>query len=452
MGADADVVPTKARVDAQGIAHTVRTPDGDVVLASRLVGPAWPGESAPWRWASCARSGRRSPPALERSRAPGRLERCDATGDDVTALVDYAHAGRARAGDIRPCGRRPARCGASGCGRPGSHEARPHGRGRGAPRRRGGGDQRPRTEDPRAIADAVVAGVRSRRKRAGRRARPPGRLSTSRCVLRRRATSFWSRQGHEGYQVVGTAGEAPVRRPDRDAARSARGAAASRAGRGLGVSTPSVRTAAVDARRGGGDGRSRRARDAGASRARESWSPTAARVVPGEPSWPFAGTSTALPRLRRGGHRRRGRAGRRGDAEERRTTRRPTPSSRRQRWWPGVPSQRPICRPGGARTRRRASWPSRAAPARRRRRLCAALLRPVKCHAGGSRTTRSACRPGRAGARAEHRFAVIEVGMSLPGEIAALAGIVEPRRRGSSPTWASRTQEASGLSRRCGAH
>ncbi len=60
--------------------------------------------------------------------------------------------------------------------------------------------------------------------------------------------------------------------------------------------------------------------------------------------------------------------------------------------------------------------------------LCAALLRPVgECHAtAGNLNNRVGVPAVVLELEPRHRFAVIEVGMSLPGEIAALAGIVEP--------------------------
>jgi UDP-N-acetylmuramoyl-tripeptide--D-alanyl-D-alanine ligase len=60
--------------------------------------------------------------------------------------------------------------------------------------------------------------------------------------------------------------------------------------------------------------------------------------------------------------------------------------------------------------------------------LCAALLRPIDgCHATAGNLNNRVGVPAVAfGVGAHHRFAVFEVGMSLPGEIAKLADIVEP--------------------------
>jgi UDP-N-acetylmuramoyl-tripeptide--D-alanyl-D-alanine ligase len=60
--------------------------------------------------------------------------------------------------------------------------------------------------------------------------------------------------------------------------------------------------------------------------------------------------------------------------------------------------------------------------------LCAALLRTVgECHAtAGNLNNRVGVPAVVLELEAKHRYAVVEVGMSVPGEIAALAGIVEP--------------------------
>jgi UDP-N-acetylmuramoyl-tripeptide--D-alanyl-D-alanine ligase len=60
--------------------------------------------------------------------------------------------------------------------------------------------------------------------------------------------------------------------------------------------------------------------------------------------------------------------------------------------------------------------------------LCAALLRPIgRCHATAGNLNNLIGVPAVAfGLEPQHRFAVFEVGMSLRGEIRALAGIVEP--------------------------
>jgi UDP-N-acetylmuramoyl-L-alanyl-D-glutamate--2,6-diaminopimelate ligase len=208
-GADADVVPRVARVEATGIEATVRTPAGDVRIASRFIGAhnlenlllalgvAYALELDLPRVAA----------ALSREPGvPGRLERCDA-GEDLIVLVDYAHTPDALArvlNAVRDVGPGRIWC-VFGCG--GDRD----------PTKRGPmgevvgrladfalvTNDNPRTEDPAAIADAVVAGVRQ----AGRE--PVIELD------RRKAIDFAVRsassgdvvlvagKGHEDYQVVG---------------------------------------------------------------------------------------------------------------------------------------------------------------------------------------------------------------------------------------------------------
>jgi UDP-N-acetylmuramoyl-L-alanyl-D-glutamate--2,6-diaminopimelate ligase len=209
-GVDADIVPRTAHVQATGIEATVRTPTGDVRIASRLIGThnlenlllalgvAHALELDLERVAA----------ALSREPgAPGRLERCDAMQDDVMALVDYAHTPDALArvlDAVRGVAPGQVWC-VFGCGGDRDRTKRgPMGEvvGRLANVAVVTNDN-PRTEDPRAIAEAVVAGVR----RAGRE--PVVELD------RRKAIDFAVRsalrgdvvlvagKGHEDYQVVG---------------------------------------------------------------------------------------------------------------------------------------------------------------------------------------------------------------------------------------------------------
>jgi UDP-N-acetylmuramoyl-L-alanyl-D-glutamate--2,6-diaminopimelate ligase len=94
---------------------------------------------------------------------PGRLERCSAAGDDVLVLVDYAHTPdaleRALAA-VRPLTRGAVWC-VFGCGGDRDAQKRPRmgeAAVRGADRLLVTNDN-PRSEDPRAIADAIVGGV-----------------------------------------------------------------------------------------------------------------------------------------------------------------------------------------------------------------------------------------------------------------------------------------------------
>jgi UDP-N-acetylmuramoyl-L-alanyl-D-glutamate--2,6-diaminopimelate ligase len=91
---DVDISPVAVTMSAQGIDATLRTPIGDVRVRSRLVGAhnlenlvvtmgiAHALELDLYR----AADGVAAEPG-----APGRLERADEEGDDITVLVDYAH-------------------------------------------------------------------------------------------------------------------------------------------------------------------------------------------------------------------------------------------------------------------------------------------------------------------------------------------------------------------------
>jgi UDP-N-acetylmuramoyl-L-alanyl-D-glutamate--2,6-diaminopimelate ligase len=221
LDADArvEIAPREVRLEATGTAATVRTPAGDVRIASRLVGAHNLENlllSLGIAHALELDLGRAADALSREAGAPGRFERCDGEGDDVTVLVDYAHTPDAlvRALDaVRGVLRGPAGPGDAGarvwcvfgCG--GDRDPTKRGPMGEAVARRADvavvTSDNPRTEDPRAIADAVVAGVR----RAG--VEPVVDLD------RRRAIDFAVRsasrgdavliagKGHEDYQLVG---------------------------------------------------------------------------------------------------------------------------------------------------------------------------------------------------------------------------------------------------------
>jgi UDP-N-acetylmuramoyl-L-alanyl-D-glutamate--2,6-diaminopimelate ligase len=210
-GTDGDVVVRNARADARGIEAAVRTPHGDVRIASRLIGAhnlenlvlalgmACALELDPWRAADgLSREGG----------APGRLERCDTAADDVTVLVDYAHTPDALArvlDAVRKVSAGRVLC-VFGCG--GDRDPTKRGPMGEAVARRADvaivTNDNPRTEDPRAIADAVIAGVRA----GGRE--PIVELDRRKAIeLAVRSASegdlvVIAGKGHEDYQVVGT--------------------------------------------------------------------------------------------------------------------------------------------------------------------------------------------------------------------------------------------------------
>ena len=165
---EAEIAPRSADVGAHGIDAVLRTPVGDVRVASRLVGAhnlenvvvalgvAHALDLDLTRAASALTS---------EVGAPGRLERCDEPGDDVVVLVDYAHTPDALArvlDSVRAISRGRVWC-VFGCG--GDRDPtkrRPMGEAAGA---RADvaivTNDNPRTESPAAIATAVVVGLRA---------------------------------------------------------------------------------------------------------------------------------------------------------------------------------------------------------------------------------------------------------------------------------------------------
>jgi UDP-N-acetylmuramoyl-L-alanyl-D-glutamate--2,6-diaminopimelate ligase len=198
-------------VGGRGVSARLRTPSGEVRIASRLVG-AHNLENivvALGVTQALQLDLARAAAALSSERgAPGRLERCDGPDDDVTVLVDYAHTPDALARALEAV--RSATAGrvtcVFGCG--GDRDATkrvPMGQAAGK-----GADvvvvtnDNPRTEDPAVIASAVVSGVRS----AGKE--PLVELDRRKAIdLAVRSASrgdlvLLAGKGHEGYQIVGT--------------------------------------------------------------------------------------------------------------------------------------------------------------------------------------------------------------------------------------------------------
>jgi UDP-N-acetylmuramoyl-L-alanyl-D-glutamate--2,6-diaminopimelate ligase len=208
--ADADVAPRVAQLDARGITATVRTPEGDVAIASRLVGAHNLENLLLALGIACAfeLDAARAAAALSGEvGAPGRLERCDAEGDDVIALVDYAHTPDALARVLdaaRTVTQGTLWC-VFGCG----GDRDPTKRGPMGEAVARGADvalvtnDNPRTEDPEAIARAVVAGVRAGGKE------PVVELDRRKAIdLAVRSASagdvvLVAGKGHEDYQIVG---------------------------------------------------------------------------------------------------------------------------------------------------------------------------------------------------------------------------------------------------------
>jgi UDP-N-acetylmuramoyl-L-alanyl-D-glutamate--2,6-diaminopimelate ligase len=208
--ASAEIAPRRVHLDATGTQATVRTPDGDVTVASRLVG-AHNLENLLLALGiahALELDLERAAAALSREPgAPGRFERCDGEGDDVIVLVDYAHTpdALARALDaVRPLTPGRVWC-VFGCG--GDRDATKRGPMGEAVARRADvaivTSDNPRTEDPAVIAERVVAGARA----AG--VEPKVELDRRKAIdLAVRSASrgdavLIAGKGHEDYQILG---------------------------------------------------------------------------------------------------------------------------------------------------------------------------------------------------------------------------------------------------------
>jgi UDP-N-acetylmuramoyl-L-alanyl-D-glutamate--2,6-diaminopimelate ligase len=210
VGAAADIAPRAARVDAGGIDAVFCTPRGDVRVASRLFGAHNLENLAVALGVAHALDLdlARAAEALAREPgAPGRLERCDGPGDDVTVLVDYAHTPDALArvlDAVRAIAPGRVLC-VFGCG--GDRDPTKRGPMGAAVGSRADvaivTNDNPRTEDPSAIAAAVVAGVRG----AGREPllELDRRKAIDLAVRSSRAGDvvLVAGKGHEDYQIVG---------------------------------------------------------------------------------------------------------------------------------------------------------------------------------------------------------------------------------------------------------
>ena len=205
-----DVFPLEHSLDARGIRGIIQLPSGSVALESRLVGEhnldnllaALACVEALGLDVARAARGMQDAPAV-----PGRLERCDAPDDDIVVLVDYAHtpdalervlstARRLTAGEV-VC--------VFGCGGDRDPFKRPKmgdAVGRLASRAIVTNDN-PRSEDPRAIADAILPGLAPHG--------IPFELELDRALAIERAVTrakpgdvvLIAGKGHEPYQLIG---------------------------------------------------------------------------------------------------------------------------------------------------------------------------------------------------------------------------------------------------------
>jgi UDP-N-acetylmuramoyl-L-alanyl-D-glutamate--2,6-diaminopimelate ligase len=208
--AGADVFAKRVTVDARGIRGVVASPRGDVELESRLVGQhnldnlllaLGVLEGLGLDLAGAASALGAAP------QVPGRLERCDDTGDDVLVLVDYAHTPDALervldAARSMTSGR--VLC-VFGCGGDRDPKKRPK-MGRAVAERADYAiitNDNPRSEDPRAIVGAIEVAV----KQTG----AAYEVELDRAKAVERAVSMAAAgdvvlvagKGHEPYQIIG---------------------------------------------------------------------------------------------------------------------------------------------------------------------------------------------------------------------------------------------------------
>ena len=236
---DAEVAPIALEHSRGGIAMRARTPAGEVEIRSPLLG-AHNASNLLAALAIVYLLGLDVATAARALSAPiqvaGRLERCDAPGlDDIVVLVDYAHTPDALArvlASVRSLGLGAITC-VFGCGGdrdPGKRPQMGEAVGRAADVAIVTNDN-PRGEDPRMIADAVLAGL------AGSRSVVVVELDRARAIERAVLEAapgdvvLVAGKGHEPYQILA---DVTVPFDDREQARRAlaarRAARAQRAG------------------------------------------------------------------------------------------------------------------------------------------------------------------------------------------------------------------------------
>jgi UDP-N-acetylmuramoyl-L-alanyl-D-glutamate--2,6-diaminopimelate ligase len=200
-----------ATCDARGISARLRAPSGEeVALSSRLIGEHNLENLATafgvllslgYAPADAARALAGAPPA------PGRLERCDAEGDDIAVLVDYAHTPDALERvlvALRQVSSGELVC-VFGCGGDRDPKKRPK---MGAAAARGSDrviltSDNPRTEAPAAIARDVEPGLREGGATATVELDRSRAIESAILSAPRGAVVLVAGKGHETYQIVG---------------------------------------------------------------------------------------------------------------------------------------------------------------------------------------------------------------------------------------------------------
>ncbi len=223
IGAAADIAPRAVKMSADGMDVVVATPRGDVRLVSRLVGAHNLENIVVALGIAHALEldlGRAAQGIAAEAGAPGRLERCDAPGDDVTVLVDYAHTPDALArvlDSVKAASAARLWC-VFGCG--GDRDATKRGPMGAAAGARADAvvvtSDNPRSEDPAAIAAPIEAAVtasglgRASFEELGAGARGyVVELDRARAIARTIDAAapgdvvLLAGKGHEDYQIVG---------------------------------------------------------------------------------------------------------------------------------------------------------------------------------------------------------------------------------------------------------
>ena len=224
---EAEVAPLDLAFSRAGIAITARTPAGVVKIASPLFGAhnaqnLLAALSIAWLLdLDVARAAE----ALSTSiGVPGRLERCDTPGeDDVIVLVDYAHTPDALARvleSVRILGEQGRIVCVFGCGGDRDPQKRPL---MGAAVGRGADvaivtNDNPRSEDPRAIADAILPGLEGAKARVVVELDRRAAIELAVVEAAPGDVILLAGKGHEPYQILGATTHAF---DDRDEARRA---------------------------------------------------------------------------------------------------------------------------------------------------------------------------------------------------------------------------------------